>query len=73
MSATIGISSVLLDFNDIKMISIIILANNIIQNANPKNAVHTKMDGLIRGHTEHKKDDIRAAMPQMPIINFPKP
>lgn len=71
--ATIGISSVLLDFRQIKMMRIMILAKNIIQKASPKNAVQTNVEGLIIGHTEHKKEDNSATMPQIPIVAFPKP
>ena len=73
ISANIGISSVLLDLRNINIKSIITLAKNIIQNANPKNAVQTKEDGLIKGHIAHRNADIKAAIPQMPIISFPKP
>ena len=66
-------SSVLLDLREIKIMSIIMLAKNIIQNANPKKAVHTKIEGLISGHKEHKKDDNKATIPQMPIIALPNP
>ena len=71
--ATIGISSVLLDFKNIKIIRIKILAKNIIQKASPKNAVQTNVEGLISGHTEHRKDDNNATIPQIPIVAFPKP
>ena len=50
-----------------------ILAKNIIQKASPKNAVQTNVEGLIIGHTEHKKDDNSATIPQIPIVAFPKP
>ena len=73
ISANIGISSVLLDFRNINIKSIITLAKNIIQNANPKNAIQTKEDGLMKGHIAHRNADIKAAIPQMPIISFPKP
>ena len=53
--------------------SIIMLAKNIIQNANPKKAVHTKTEGLISGHTEQRNDDTNATIPQIPIIDFPNP
>ena len=66
-------SSVLLDLREIKIMSIIMLAKNMIQNANPKKAVHTKTEGLISGHKEQRKDDNKAAIPQMPIIALPNP
>jgi hypothetical protein len=71
--ATIGIRRVLLDFKDINTIKIITLAKNIIQKAKPKKAVHTKTEGLIRGHIEHRNADIKAAIPQTPIISLPNP
>ena len=72
-SATIGISRILLDFKNIKIMSIITLAKNIIQNANPKKAVHTKTDGLMSGHTEQRNADNKATIPQMPIMDLPNP
>ena len=71
--AIIGIRRVLLDLRKIKIMSIIKLEKNIIQNANPKKAVHTKNDGLIRGHIEHRKEDNNAAIPHIPIIALPNP
>ena len=53
--------------------NIIMLAKNMNQNANPKKAVHTKTEGLISGHMEQRKEDNKAAIPQMPIIALPNP
>lgn len=71
--AIIGISNVLLDFNRINIMRIMMLEKNIIQNPNPKNAVHTKTEGLMNGQNAHKTDDKRAIIPQIPTIDFPNP
>ena len=50
-----------------------ILAKNIIQNPNPKKAVHTNFDGLMNGHNAQRNEKKRAANPHTPIIDFHKP
>ena len=49
------------------------LANNINQNASPKNAVHTNVEGLISGHIAQRNDDSNATIPQIPIVALPNP
>ena len=73
ISATIGINNVRLDFKNINIMSMIIFAMNIIQNAKPKNAVQTKSDGFIKGHNAHRKAASIAPIPNIPIISFPNP
>ena len=71
--ANIGINKVFLDFKKIKIMSIKTLVKKIIQNPNPKKAVHTNNDGLMKGQKAQRNDDKRAAIPQIPIIDFPNP
>lgn len=66
-------NNVLLDLNKIKIMRINILAKNIIQNPNPKKAVHTNFDGLMNGHNAQRNEKKRAANPHTPIIDFHKP
>lgn len=71
--AAIGISNVLLDFKNINIIRINTLVKNISQKPKPKKAVQTNFEGFMNGHNAHKKDDIKAIIPQIPINNLLKP
>ena len=72
-NAAIGIKRALLDFKEINIIRIKILAKNIIQNPNPKNAVHTNIEGFMKGHKEQSSEKDNSIIPPIPITDFPNP
>lgn len=72
-NANIGTNNILLDFKKIKMIRIIMFAKKISQNAKPKKAVHTNVEGFTNGQTAHRKKAIKDTMPTIPTNNFPVP
>ena len=72
-NAAIGIKRVLLDFKEINIIRIKILAKNIIQNPNPKNAVHTNIEGFMKGHRAQSSEKNNSIIPPIPITDFPNP